>query len=80
VEVHFLKNELEEVSLPVVAGVKLLPYNSGHFIVLLMKDKGRFVIADPLSGKGEFTKRELDEGYRFTGFFMSLKLKKLNVP
>ncbi|MDB6032252.1 MAG: peptidase bacteriocin processing [Verrucomicrobiales bacterium] len=69
-QVTFTRDGLETVQLPAIAGVKLLAYGSGHFVAVLGREGDRYLIGDPLRGRFLSTRKELEEMYRFTGFFM----------
>ncbi len=54
---------------PAIVGVRLGGKNgAGHFIVMLGKSENRFVIGDPLTGREELNKMQLQDRYYFTGF------------
>jgi hypothetical protein len=58
-----------------IAGVAL-PGNAGHFIAILSSDQQRITIADPLQGKLVVASADLPHYYRFTGFFLVLRIPK----
>ena len=60
-----------EHGLPAVVGVRL--GSIGHFIAVLGQHGDRFIVGDPLRGREELTRAELNERYAFTGFHMRIK-------
>jgi hypothetical protein len=62
---------VENLLLPSIAGVRLnLAQETGHFIAILGKNGGKFIVGDPLNGREELTREELLERYTFTGFYL----------
>ena len=62
---------VENIMFPSIAGVRLnLARSSGHFITLLGKNGEKLVVGDPLNGREELTREELEERYTFTGFYL----------
>ena len=62
---------LDNVLFPSIAGVRLnLTGNTAHYITLLAKDGERFIVGDPLNGREELTRQEMEERYTFTGFYL----------
>ncbi len=59
-----------DIPIPALVGVRL--GTVGHFIPLLGRADGKFIIGDPLSGKEILSREELLERYRFTGFYMTV--------
>ena len=71
--VHYEVTEpgLEHVQFPAIAGVKLNEVGgAGHFITLLGKKGGNFVVGDPSSGREELPSQLMNERYDFTGFYL----------
>lgn len=59
---------------PAIAGVRLRGSgNSGHFITVLDRVGGKYVIGDPLEGKIVQSQSDLRDTYDFTGFFLLVK-------
>jgi hypothetical protein len=58
---------------PAIAGVRLHPEYTGHFIAVLRRDSGNYVIGDPLTGRESLSLDELRERYFFTGFFLCIQ-------
>jgi hypothetical protein len=53
-----------------IAGVRLL--GLGHFIAIIDKTEGYYVIGDPLVGKEEISASIISNKFDFTGFFMEI--------
>jgi len=54
---------------PAIAGV-VLPGGAGHFIAILSQSANEVTIGDPMKGKLVVKRAELQDHYRFTGFFL----------
>jgi len=62
---------VENILFPSIAGVRLRhAEGAGHFIALLAKSGENFIVGDPLNGREELTRGELQERYTFTGFYL----------
>jgi len=73
-KVEFERDKSLQPALPAIAGVRLKEAgNAGHFIALLARQNGRFVVGDPLEGRATYSLSELQSRYEFTGFFMSVR-------
>lgn len=59
--------------LPAVVGVRL--GSIGHFIPIIGREGGNFIIGDPLVGAELLSLEELRQRYDFTGFHMRIKPK-----
>lgn len=56
---------------PAIAGVRLGDeHGSGHFITILGKTPQGYVIGDPVSGREVMSRKKMQIGYYFTGFFI----------
>jgi len=62
----------DHVRFPAIAGVKLNHADgAGHFIAVLGKAGENLIVGDPLTGREELTRKELDDRYAFTGFYLT---------
>lgn len=59
--------------LPAVVGVRLA--GAGHFIAVLGREGGKFVVGDPLQGRELLSPEEMRRRYVFTGFHMRIRNK-----
>ena len=68
---EFLIQPQDQTSLPspAIAGV-VFPRGAGHFIAVLNETPNQVTLADPLKGKLVINRAELNNYYRFTGFFL----------
>jgi ABC-type bacteriocin/lantibiotic exporter with double-glycine peptidase domain len=67
-----------DIPSPAIAGV-VLPGNAGHFIAILGSDAQHVTIADPLKGELVIDKSQIQNYYRFTGFFLVLRTSNESV-
>jgi len=73
VNFEFRSGFTPEVGLPAIVGVRMGGF--GHFIAILGKEEGKFVVGDPLRGRELLTREELENQYDFTAFHMRIKPK-----
>jgi len=59
---------------PSIAGVVVR--NFGHFIAVIDKVGGSYIVGDPLIGRLELNESDIMQSYKFTGFFMSVQPSK----
>ena len=59
-----------EEGLPAIVGVRL--GSIGHFIAIIEEKDGIFVVGDPMRGREEVSREELEERYEFTDFQMHI--------
>lgn len=62
------KNTLEEVPYPSIIGTRI--GQLGHFITVLGRENGKYIIGDSLRGKLLLSLSEFDSRYTFEGFVM----------
>lgn len=60
--------------LPAMAGVRL--GGLGHFIAILSRNGGHFVVADPMRGREEISADSLTRSYEFTGFHLRFEIRE----
>src|SRR5690606_40837992 len=65
---------LEGVNLPAIAGVYMPVTRTGHFVAVLGMEKDRWIVADPLTGRQEYSNSELADAFQLTGFFIEVAL------
>ena len=65
---------LEGVNLPAIAGVYMPVTRTGHFVAVLGMKKDRWIVADPLTGRQEYSNSELADAFQLTGFFIEVAL------
>lgn len=72
-EVRFMRRQSSDMPAPVpcIAGVKV--EQAGHFVPIIPINNGRYLTGDPLAGRAEWTREELERAFRFTGLFMTVK-------
>ena len=57
---------------PAIAGV-VLPGGAGHFVAILSDNADAVTVGDPLKGKLVIPRKELNDSYHFTGFFLVVR-------
>jgi len=67
-----------EDGFPAMLGVRF--GSTGHFIAILGKEEGKFVVGDPLRGRELLSREELEQRYDFTAFHMRIKRKGEDAP
>src|SRR5205823_4482151 len=63
---------------PSIAGVGVA--GAGHFITVLRRNGDSYVVGDPLFGRLTLAAADLRTRYRFTGFFMIVRLSNSGAP
>ena len=76
----FVLSNPSKAPLPAIAGVRLRNLNFGHFIALLERNGGEFVIADPMEGLSTNKLADLEARYQFTGFFLAVQNENQSRP
>lgn len=65
------KKTSKGIPVPCIAGVKI--GRVGHFITILEDQGDSYLTGDPLEGERIFFKKDIENKYHFTGFFMVIK-------
>ena len=75
-----LKDWTSDVNGAVGLGALLGVAGAGHFITVLRRNGDSYVVGDPLFGRLTLAAADLRTRYRFTGFFMIVRLSNSGAP
>jgi len=73
-QAEFIRSNPSNVQLPAIAGVRLPSLgNPGHFVALLERANGKYLLADPMEGLSTNELADWKGVYEFTGLFLSIQ-------